>query len=136
MKEHATKFWLHYLILGICVFFIIKLYSDNKTGGDGNVAPVLDSNSNVTPLDYNKTLYTSNAYSAEAQAAQAYINMHMNSPHLQADPLSEDGILGVNSSHMMSGLQVCAAGGGTVINTITTTLSEVIILTDAYNCEG
>lgn len=134
MKEHATKFWLHYLILGICVFFIIKLYSDNITGGNGNIAPVLDSNNNMTSLDYNKILSTGNAYSAEVKAAQAYINMHMNLPAVQNNPLNEDGILGINTSIIISALQACNSGSGGAETSVSISLSEVISYTDNYNC--
>jgi hypothetical protein len=130
MKQHLSKYWLYYFAIAVCIWFIYKLSRDN-IGGAGNA---VNSTTAPTSLDYNKTL-TTGSNSEEVRAAQAYINMNMDSPTLQADPLTEDGILGVNTSHIISALQVCAAGGGIVINTATSNLSEIINLTDAYNCE-
>lgn len=129
MKQHFSKFWLHYFAIAVCIWFIYKLYKDNKgAGGTGNGNPA------PSVLDYSKTISTGSS-SEEVKAAQAYINMHMDSAQLQANPLVEDGLFGPNTTTIIEALFACEANQGwNPTGTVSTTLSEVIILTDSYTC--
>jgi len=128
MKTHLNRFWLHYFVLAICVFFIVKLYSDNKGGGKSKGTP-------PSELDYTKVL-TTGTNSPEVKAAQAYVNSNIDNQQVQGNPLSEDGILGVNSTMIFELLKFCPVGVGqfSPSGSVSITLNEVIALTDSYNC--
>lgn len=127
MKKHFNTYWIHYFVLAVLVFFIIKIYGDSKGSGFNK--------SLASELNYSKTLTTGSS-SKEVKAAQAYVNSNINSSQVQADPLYEDGILGVNTTMIFELLKFCPVGEGTFNSAgyVTTSLTEIINLTNSYNC--
>lgn len=128
MKKHFSTYWIHYFVLAIIVFFIVKLYSDSKGSGFNK--------SLSNELDYNKILTTGTS-SKEVEAAQAYINDNLDNSQIQGNPLAEDGVLGANSTLFFELVKFCPVGEGTFNNGtgfVSTTLTEIINLTNSYNC--
>lgn len=137
MKEHFKRFWLHYFVFGICVFFIYKLIKDNnsRTGGSSNDdAP--------SSIDVNKQVCTSTSYQEEVKTIQQYINANMliNNENLDP-PLVIDGYMGINTSYIINGLQrfnngetMLTMGEFSALNQqVCTSINDVMALVSNWN---
>ena len=137
MKEHLQRFWLHYFVLGILVFFIYKLIKDNNSKSRG-------SSNGETPssIDVNKQVCTSTSYSEEVKTIQQYVNANMlvNGASLQP-PLVVDGYMDINTSYIIDNLQLfnnnepllSNDGYGSLNRQICTSVNEVISLVSNWN---
>lgn len=137
MKEHLQRFWLHYFVLGILVFFIYKLIKDNNSkrrGSSNGEAP--------SSIDVNKQVCTSTSYSEEVKTIQQYVNANMlvNGASLQP-PLVIDGYMDINTSYIIDNLQLfnnnepllSNDGYGSLNRQICTSVNEVISLVSNWN---